>query len=128
MKRKIHKIWGVGLVVVLLVSLFGLAAPASAGILGWGYESVPGTTNEVLADIDITDIAVAADGTTIWAVGKDNRLFSHRITVAWNDEDNVVVTQGISEGDRIVVSSLSYPTEGMEVRIPASETDEMTKQ
>jgi hypothetical protein len=65
--KKIRKIWGIGLVVVLLVSLFGLAAPASAGTLAWGAESIPGTTNNILAPVDVKDIAVADDGMTIWA-------------------------------------------------------------
>ena len=55
---------------MLLVSLFSLAAPASAGTASWSAESIPSTLYEVLgpAGIDVRDIAVAADGTTIFAV------------------------------------------------------------
>jgi hypothetical protein len=36
MKKKIHKIWGVGLTIVLAASLLLSAAPVSAGTLDWG--------------------------------------------------------------------------------------------
>jgi len=71
MKRKLTKIWGVGLTLVLMVSLLVIAAPASAGDpLQWNTETLPGATNQVVvAGLDIMDFAIAADGTTIYAVG-----------------------------------------------------------
>jgi len=69
MKKKIRKIWGVGLVLVLVASLILSAAPAAAGTLSWSSETIPSTTGNVLASgSDVTDIAVSADGQTIWAV------------------------------------------------------------
>ena len=70
MKKKITKIWGVGLVVVLVASLLLSAAPVSAGTISWGAETIPTTSGKVLgpANVDIRDMAVAADGTTIYAV------------------------------------------------------------
>ena len=59
---------------LLLVSLFALATPVSAGTASWSAESIPGTIDDVLgpAGIDIRDIAVAAGGTTIYAVPGDS--------------------------------------------------------
>ena len=63
MKKKIHKIWGVGLVVVLAASLLLSAAPASAGTLDWGTETIPSKTGYALAPgFAVKDLAVAADG------------------------------------------------------------------
>jgi len=68
MKKKITKIWGVGLVLVLLVSLFGMAVPVSASTNAWGTETIPTTTNKVLLPgSDVLDIAVAGDGETVYA-------------------------------------------------------------
>jgi photosystem II stability/assembly factor-like uncharacterized protein len=65
--KKLTKIFGIGLVVVLLVSLFGFAAPASAGTLSWSSETIPDTTGNVTAKgTDITDVAVSGDGGTIY--------------------------------------------------------------
>ncbi len=71
---KITKISGLGIVMLLLVSLFTLATPVSAGTASWSAESIPGTIDDVLgpAGIDIRDIAVAAGGTTIYAVPGDS--------------------------------------------------------
>jgi len=54
-----------------MVSLLVIAAPASAGDpLQWNTEVLPGATNQiVVAGLDIKDFAIAADGTTIYAVG-----------------------------------------------------------
>jgi len=69
--KKLTKLFGVGLVVILLVSLFGFAAPVSAGTLSWSAESgIPSTTGKVIATAtsNISDIAASADGQTIWVV------------------------------------------------------------
>ena len=74
MKRQIAKICGRGLAVLLVVSLFLFAAPASAGTLAWSTEVIPSTAGNVLgpSGIDVRDIAVAANGTTIYAVPGDS--------------------------------------------------------
>jgi len=69
MKKKISKIWGVGLVVVLVTSLLLAAAPVSAGDQAWSAETLPGATGKlIILDSDVTDVAVAADGTTIYVI------------------------------------------------------------
>ena len=69
-----NKIIGVLGVSLLLVSLFSWATPVSAGKLAWSAESIPGTAGVVLgpAGIDVRDIAVAADGKSIYAVPGDS--------------------------------------------------------
>jgi len=73
MKRKLTKIWGVGLIMVLMVSLLAIAAPVSAADpLQWNGETLPSSTNSIIIDnSQITDFAIASDGTTIYAVGTD---------------------------------------------------------
>ena len=64
MKKKITKIWSVGLVLVLLVTLLAFAAPASAAPLEWSEVKVPGApTKQLLAGSDASFITVASDGT-----------------------------------------------------------------
>ncbi|MFH1652061.1 MAG: hypothetical protein ABID87_08195, partial [Chloroflexota bacterium] len=67
--NKLTRLFGVGLVVVLLVSLFGFAAPASAGTTSWGAEDTPTTTGNVLVTTTaLKDLAVSTDGQVMWAV------------------------------------------------------------
>jgi hypothetical protein len=75
MKKKIHKIWGLGLVVVLAASLLLSAAPVSAGTLSWGDEDLP----DELEMGNITDLAVFPGGGVIYAAhdmaGADGVVF-----------------------------------------------------
>ncbi len=60
--------------IVLLVSLLFFAVPASADVLSWSAEPIPGAGGNVLGPegIDVRDLAVAADGMTIYAAPGDS--------------------------------------------------------
>jgi hypothetical protein len=64
MKRIIYKFWGIGLIVILLSSLFVAAAtPASASDLAWSNQSIPSApSNQLAAGIDAAMIKVAPNG------------------------------------------------------------------
>jgi len=73
MKKKISKIWGVGLVVVLIASLLTFAVPVSAATCNvFSNQSLPSSTNIIIgpAGVDVLDIAVANDDTTIYVAAK----------------------------------------------------------
>ena len=102
---KITKISGLGIVMLLLVSLFALATPVSAGTASWSAESIPGTIDNVLgpAGIDIRDIAVAAGGTTIYAVPGDS--ISNNVIYKSTSAGVSWTTLGISiEADLVAVA------------------------
>ena len=66
MKKKITRIWGIGLALVLAASMLLSVAPVSAGTLSWGAEDLP--DKFVTYDgQDITDISVSGDGSVIYA-------------------------------------------------------------
>ncbi len=66
MKKKITRIWGIGLALVLAASMLLSAAPVSAGTLSWGAEDLP--DKFVTYDgQDVQDIAVSGDGSVIYA-------------------------------------------------------------
>jgi hypothetical protein len=80
MKKAIKKFWGVGLIVIILSTLFIAAAPASpvaaANPLTWNTEAIPGLPGYVLLESDgIHDMAVAPDGTTIYATLADEYVY-----------------------------------------------------
>jgi len=99
MNKKLTKIWGVGLVLVLLVSMFGLAVPASAGTLSWSVKTnadIPSTTNEVLAlGSSLLDMAVSSDGQTIYVVadisGADKLFKSTNGGDTWSEVSDAAV-------------------------------------
>lgn len=70
--------------------------------------------------------AVAVHGErTVWLVDEDGRLVERQVELRWRGEETVLVGEGLREGERVVVSRLASPAEGMEVRVtaPAQPTD-----
>jgi len=69
--KKLTKIWGVSLVVILLASLCVMVAPVSAADpLEWATEVIPsGSSARVVNGAQTYDWAIAGDDTTILAVG-----------------------------------------------------------
>ena len=66
MKKKLIRIWGIGLTLVLAASLLLSAAPVSAGTLSWGSEDLPDEFVDTAGD-NIVDLAVSGDGSVIYA-------------------------------------------------------------
>jgi len=92
MKKKITRIWGIGLVIVLMSTLCMIpVSPASAADpLTWTTEVIPGTTGYVLMDQtvtpdgDVTDIAIGEDGDVMYACGGANVTYrSTDMGVSW---------------------------------------------
>lgn len=61
------------------------------------------------------------DGNHVWVVDADDRLRQRILSIVFGDAENVVVTQGVESGDRIVVTTLAQPLEGMRVRVVEGE-------
>jgi len=95
MKKNIHRIWGVGLVVVLAASLLFSAAPVSAGTLDWGTKTIPSSTGEVLTnDTEVVNFSVSADGTMYLVSGSDNYCYkSTNNGITWSQLSEDFETQ-----------------------------------
>lgn len=57
----------------------------------------------------------------VWIVNEENRLEIRPVKTLWRDEESVVVRDGFKPGERLVVSSLAAPIEGMTLRIEQPE-------
>jgi RND family efflux transporter MFP subunit len=62
-------------------------------------------------------------GNRVWVVDEAQQLRSRDLTIAFSDDDRVIVTGGVKAGDRVVVSKLGRATEGMQVRLEEGEAD-----
>ncbi len=92
MKKRLIKIWGIGLTTILLVSMLLAAAPVSAGTLSFTEKvdaAVPSTTNEFLAEgSSLLDMAVSTDGEVIYVladIGTDKIFKSVDGGVSWTE-------------------------------------------
>ncbi len=57
-----------------------------------------------------------ADG-QVWLADGQDRLAGAEVTVGWSDDASVYITGGLEEGDRVVLTPLSYPVEGMPLEL-----------
>ncbi len=53
----------------------------------------------------------------VWVVDQNNRLKFKKVKIAFIKKDEAVVTQGLKNGDKVIISSLSIVSEGMKVRV-----------
>jgi hypothetical protein len=89
MKKKLTRMWGVGLVIVLMSTLCLIpASPAAAAAeLRWNTEVIPGAPGYVLnPGTTLTDMAVSADDDIIYAVGGTQVVYkSTNVGVMWTE-------------------------------------------
>ncbi|MBE3069502.1 MAG: HlyD family efflux transporter periplasmic adaptor subunit [Planctomycetes bacterium] len=84
----------------------------------------------VRVEIEGTPIASAAsvsrtllrDGDHVWVMGPDDLLQIRPVTVVFRSRDAVLVTGGLKAGDRLVVTDLAAPVEGMPLRLRTDES------
>jgi RND family efflux transporter MFP subunit len=57
------------------------------------------------------------DGNTVWVINADNKLEIRPVEIVFRSKEIVCVTEGLSDGDRIVTSDIPAPVEGMELRM-----------
>ena len=61
------------------------------------------------------------DGTHVWVMNAEGRLEIRPVTIAFRGRDDVLVTEGVRAGERLVVTDLGAPVEGMPLRVEAAE-------
>ena len=55
------------------------------------------------------------DGENIWVFSEDGRLVIRKVSVAFKSRDTVLITEGIAQGEKLIISSLAAPIAGMKV-------------
>lgn len=65
---------------------------------------------------------VALDGgEKVWVVEREGSLASRRVTIGWREAEDVIITDGLEPGSRVVISPLALPIEGMRVEAVSSQ-------
>ena len=55
------------------------------------------------------------DGEKVWILTDDGTLSITPVEIIWRDNDSVLVRNGLTDGDRVIVSNLSSPVPGMKL-------------
>lgn len=82
-----------------------------------------------LAGVVALDRSALHDGDRVWVMGPDDTLEIRRVSIVHREPQRVYVGEGLQDGERLVVSDLATPVEGMklrEARAPASSPGEAT--
>jgi hypothetical protein len=56
------------------------------------------------------------ENNTIWIMEKGGTLSIRPVSILFRDEESVLINQGISAGEQLIVSNLTAPVDGMQIR------------
>lgn len=73
----------------------------------------------VLEDVFVVPREALREGDQVWVMDGEDRLDVRDVTIVWRREDEVLVSEGIGAGERVVVSLLPTPIPGMALRTDA---------
>ena len=59
------------------------------------------------------------DNDTIWLAGADDKLLIKPVEILWRDDRMVLIADRLQPGDRLVVSDLVTPVQGMALEVLA---------
>jgi len=57
------------------------------------------------------------DDSKIWVAGDDGILHIREVHTIWRDRDTVLIRDGLRPGDRLIISDLQSPVQGMRIRL-----------
>jgi len=64
---------------------------------------------------------------TVWVLTDKGTLSLRTVSIIWRDTDAVLINQGIQAGEQIIVSDLSTPVDGMQLRTDSANTSPNVK-
>jgi RND family efflux transporter MFP subunit len=63
------------------------------------------------------------ENNTVWVMGKEGTLSIRPVSILFRDEESVLINQGILAGEQLIVSNLTAPVDGMQIRTEAKTPD-----
>ncbi|MEE8567977.1 MAG: efflux RND transporter periplasmic adaptor subunit [Anaerolineales bacterium] len=80
-----------------------------------------------LADVVRIPRTALRDGNRVWVMQPDNTLDIREVTIIWGGNDHVCVTDGLADGDLLIISDLAAPVQGMALRTADSFKQHLTQ-
>jgi len=90
-------------------------------ILG-GYVRIE-IVGQKLSDVVRVQRTALRDGNHVWVMGPDDKLEIREVKIAWSGNDHVCVSEGLTTGDRLIVSDLGAAVNSMLLRTAESVKD-----
>jgi RND family efflux transporter MFP subunit len=74
-----------------------------------------------LTEIFAVPRTAVRDNATVWIMDEEKRLSIRPVTIVRHERDTVLVSEGLEEGERIVITSLAGAVDGMKLRMETGE-------
>ncbi|GBC63031.1 efflux RND transporter periplasmic adaptor subun it [Desulfonema ishimotonii] len=74
-----------------------------------------------LEDVFRIPRAALRDDARVWIAGADGLLSIRTVETVWRDRETVLVKSGLRDGERLILSEISAPVDGMRVRVEGSD-------
>jgi RND family efflux transporter MFP subunit len=68
------------------------------------------------------------ENSRIWIAGEDGLLHIREVETLWRDANHVLLREGLEPGEKLIVSDLAAPVEGMKIRVSKPENDVPSQQ
>ncbi|MEZ3499159.1 MdtA/MuxA family multidrug efflux RND transporter periplasmic adaptor subunit [Pantoea sp. KPR_PJ] len=75
--------------------------------------------------IPVAALQMGNEGHFVWVVNSDNKVSKKSVTAGLQDSHQVVITAGLSAGERVVTDGLDRLTEGAQVEVVAAQSTEL---
>ena len=109
------------MVQVLLSIPDPLGEPADSPLLVGTFVHASIYAKDLLESIEIPR-SMVREGNLAYVCSKENKLVIRTLTTPYRTDTHVYVTDGLSDGDRIVTTMISSPVEGRKLRVKGEET------
>lgn len=78
---------------------------------------------EEISDVFEVPAEAVRDGDNLWVMTADNTLDIREIETVWSSDNFVYVSEGLQDGEQLVVSDLAAPVPGMPLRTDSDKPD-----
>jgi RND family efflux transporter MFP subunit len=76
-----------------------------------------------LEQVAVLERKLLHEGDHVWLMDAEDRLEIRPVTVAFRGEDEVLISEGLAAGERLVTSSLAAPVAGMPLKLAGAEDE-----
>ena len=70
-----------------------------------------------LRDVFVLPRTAVREGARVWILDPEDRLRFRDVKILWRTEDEVVISQGLTKGERVVLTRLASPVPGMSLQV-----------
>jgi RND family efflux transporter MFP subunit len=103
-------------VVVNVDDPYGASGSGSRSVLLDGSFVEVSIEGKTMEDVVALPRGALRDGSTVWLMDEEGRLRIRGVNVVRVEEDEVFVSNGIADGDRVVLTTVSGAADGMKLR------------